>query len=104
MYEEMRHAGLEDPIYRQTAGSVELRLIAEPVDRKLEGRLPDRSRAIVRTIRDGDRLSTGEVAEALGLSRPVVSRELRDLRGAGVVEWVGKSPKDPRAYWQLPRD
>jgi len=104
MYEEMRQAGLEDPVYRQTAGSVELRLLAEPVDRRLEARLPDRSRAIVRTIRDGERLSTGEVAGALGMSRPVASRELRSLRDAGLIEWVGKSPKDPRAYWQIPRE
>ena len=46
-------------------------------------------------------MSTGEVTEALGISRPVVQRELNTLREAGIVEWVGKSPKDPRAYWQL---
>lgn len=103
MYEEMRHAGLEDPVYRQTAGSVELRLLAEPVDRRLERRLPDRSRAIVRAIRDGERLSTGEIAGVLGLSRPIAARELRSLREDGLIEWVGNSPKDPRAYWQIAR-
>jgi ATP-dependent DNA helicase RecG len=101
MFEEMRQAGLTDPVYRQTSGSVELQLLAEPVDRRLEERLPEHSRAITRTLRTAGRMSTGEVTEALGVSRPVVQRELGALRDAGIVEWVGKSPKDPRAYWQL---
>ncbi len=101
MFEEMRQAGLNDPIYRQTSGSVELQLLAEPVDRQLEERLPEHSRAITRTLRDAGRMSTGEMTEALGVSRPVVQRELNLLREAGIVEWVGKSPRDPRAYWQL---
>jgi|SRR6187549_508586 len=101
MFEEMRHAGLTDPVYRQTSGSVELQLLAEPVDRRLEARLPPHSRAIVRTLRSAGRMSTGEVTEALGISRPVVQKELNALKEAGIVEWVGKSPKDPRAYWQM---
>lgn len=101
MFEEMRQAGLTDPVYRQTSGSVELQLLAEPVDRRLEERLPEHSRAITRTLRTAGRMSTGEMTEALGVSRPVVQRELNALRDAGIIEWVGKSPKDPRAYWQL---
>jgi ATP-dependent DNA helicase RecG len=101
MFEEMRHAGLTDPVYRQTAGSVELQLLAEPVDRRLDERLSQNARAITRALRTGGRLSTGEVTEALGVSRPVAQRELGILRDAGIVEWVGKSPRDPRAYWQL---
>lgn len=101
MFEEMRLAGLTDPIYRQTSGSVELQLLAEPVDRQLEARLSAQSRAIARVLRSAGRMSTGEVTEALGISRPVAQKELSLLREAGIVEWVGKSPKDPRAYWRL---
>jgi len=101
MFDEMRQAGLTDPVYNQTAGSVRLTLYAEPVDRELEARLPEHARAIMSALREGQRLSTGEVSEVLGLSRPVIQRELAKLRDAGVVEWVGKSPKDPRAYWQI---
>ncbi|MET0306353.1 MAG: ATP-binding protein [Solirubrobacterales bacterium] len=101
MFEEMRQAGLTDPVYRQTSGSVELQLLAEPVDRRLEERLPEHARVITRTLRSAGRMSTGDVTDALGVSRPVVQRELNALKEAGIVEWVGKSPKDPRAYWQL---
>jgi ATP-dependent DNA helicase RecG len=101
MFEEMREAGLNDPIYRQTSGSVELTLLAEPLDRRLEARLPENARAITAALRKADRLSTGEVAELLGVSRPVAQRELAALREAEIVEWVGKSPRDPRAYWRL---
>jgi ATP-dependent DNA helicase RecG len=101
MFEEMRQAGLTDPVYRQTSGSVELQLLAEPLDRRLDERLPEHARAIARTLRTAGRLSTGEVKEALGISRPLAQKELNALRDAGIVEWVGKSKKDPRAYWQL---
>jgi ATP-dependent DNA helicase RecG len=101
MFEEMRAAGLNDPVYRQTSGSVQLTLFAEPVDRQLEARLPDKARVITSALRKSERLSTGEVAELLGVSRPVAQRELAELQDAEVVEWVGKSPRDPRAYWRL---
>ena len=101
IFEEMRGAGLIDPVYRQTSGSVELSLLAEPVDRLLAAGLPDSARAITGVLRSAGRLSTGEVADLIGLSRPVIQRELAALRDAGIIEWVGKSPKDPRAYWRL---
>jgi len=101
MFEEMRHAGLTDPVYRQTSGSVELQLLAEPVDRKLEERLPEHARAISRALRSEGRMSTGDLMAVLGVSRPVVQRELGMLRDAGIVEWIGKSRRDPRAYWRL---
>ena len=37
----------------------------------------------------------------MGMSRPVVLRHLYMLRDAGLLEWVGKSPKDPRASWRI---
>jgi ATP-dependent DNA helicase RecG len=101
MFEEMRAAGLNDPIYRQTSGSVQLILLAEPVDRRLEARLPENARRITNALREAERLSTGEVAELLDVSRPVAQRELAALKEAGIIEWVGKSVRDPRAYWCL---
>jgi ATP-dependent DNA helicase RecG len=101
IFEEMRVAGLTDPIYRQTSGSVELKLLTEPVDRRLEERLPPNARAITNALRSAGRLSTGEVTDILGVSRPVAQRELGALRDAGIVEWIGNSPNDPRASWML---
>lgn len=103
MYEEMRLAGLQEPLYRQSSASVHLELSGEPVDRRLDALLPVETREIVGALRAAERLSTIEVAKAIGLSRPVAIKRLATLRDAGVVEWVGKSPKDPRAYWTLPR-
>lgn len=101
MYEEMRLAGLTDPIYRQTAGSVEVTLSTELRDRHLDEQLGPRTRTITAALRTAGRLSTGEVAELLGASRPIAQRELRALEEADAVEWVGKSPRDPRAYWRI---
>lgn len=101
MFEEMRQAGLTDPVYRQTSGSVQLTLLAEPVDKELEARLPEHARAITAALREAGRLSTGEIVERLGVSRPTVQRELGQLRDVGVIEWIGRSSRDPRAYWRL---
>lgn len=101
MFEEMRLAGLADPLYRQTAGSVRLTLLVAPVDRDLEARLPSRSRELLASLRQGGRLSTGDLADAVGLSRPATIRRLRALQLAGLIEWVGQSAKDPRAFWRV---
>jgi len=82
MFEEMRLAGLVDPLYEETSASVKLMLLAEPVDRQLEARLPRGARAIMATIREAGQLSTGEIAEAVGISRPTASKHLRILRAA----------------------
>jgi ATP-dependent DNA helicase RecG len=63
--------------------------------------LPRDWRGIVGLLRDAGQLSTGEVAEAIGVSRPTASARLKVLQAAGMVEWSGKSPKDPRASWSL---
>lgn len=100
MFEEMRLAGLADPEYHQTAGSVRLTLRASPVDRALDARLPARWRQAMQIIRDSGRSSTGDVQDALGVSRPVTIRLLRAMEEAGLIAWIGKSERDPRAYWE----
>lgn len=102
IFEEMRLAGLADPLYRQTAASVRLTLSGTPVDRALEARLPPASRRVLTALRDAGRLGTGDLSQVLRVSRPVAIRQLNLLRDAGLIEWVGNSARDPRAYWQLP--
>lgn len=103
IYEEMRLAGLEDPVYAQTEASVRLVLSGEPMERQLDAQLTPESRAVTAALREAGRLSTGEVAQVLRRSRPVAIRVLRSLQAAGIIRWVGNSPRDPRAYWELVR-
>jgi ATP-dependent DNA helicase RecG len=63
--------------------------------------LPGETREIVAALRAAERLSTSELARVIGLSRPAALRRLNALRANDVIQWVGKSPKDPRAYWTL---
>ncbi|MDT0202606.1 ATP-binding protein [Nocardioides sp. AE5] len=102
MFDEMRRAGLADPLYHQTSGSVQLTLSGEPGERRLMAGLPLMQQRILTTLRDASSLSTGEIVEALGAARPTVLRHLAQLRDAGFVEWIGKSPNDPRASWLIP--
>ena len=101
MFEEMRLAGLADPEYYQSAGSVRLTLLTAPIDRALEARLPKGSRDLVRLVREAGHVSTGDLTAATHRSRPVVIEQLKALERAGILRWVGNSPKDPRAYWML---
>lgn len=102
-FDEMRGAGLSDPRYRQTAGSVQLTLSGEPTERRLTGALPSLRQQVLAALREAPELSTGEVSELTGAARPAVLRHMDALRNAGYVQWVGKSRKDPRASWRLIR-
>jgi ATP-dependent DNA helicase RecG len=102
MFEEMRLAGLGDPLYEETQASVKLTLSGEAYDRELDSRLPRDSRAIIAALREGGALSTGEVAEVIGVSRLTAKHRLDQLKDAGMVIWTGKSLRDPRASWSLP--
>ena len=99
--EEMRLAGLADPLYRETSSSVQLSLLAVAIDRDLMARLPRGSQAVIALLRREGPLGTGEIADSLGLSRPTVLRRLNALQDAGLVSWVGKASKDPRARWSV---
>ena len=101
MYEEMRLAGLQPPLYRQSSGAVHVELSGEAADQRLDAMLPSETREIVAALRAVERLSTSELARVMGLSRPAALRRLNGLRAIDVIQWVGKSPKDPRAYWTL---
>lgn len=101
MFDEMRTAGLADPVYQQGPASVRLVLVATALNPEVAARLPTRSREVMELIRTAGGLSTGDIADALGLSKPATLTRLRALRDAQLIDWVGKSPKDPRAFWRL---
>lgn len=100
----MSLAGLVEPAFHQTSGSVQVTLSGIPVDAHLESRLPRRARDLLVIVRQQDHPSTRDVMDASGLSRPLVSRTLQALEKEGLVERVGSSPKDPRAYWRVRQD
>lgn len=105
IFEEMRRAGLAEPMYRQTPGSVRLVMTASPaLDPRLAATLPPGSLDVLRLLEHSDRqLGTGDVADMLKISRPTTLKRLNALQAAGLVAWHGKSSRDPRAYWTVAR-
>lgn len=103
IFDEMRRVGLTDPVYRQTQSSVRLTLAAIPrLDPVLASRLPPRSQDVLDLLRaTAGELGTGEIADALGMSRPTAMNRLKALQEEGLVLWIGKSARDPRAVWRL---
>jgi ATP-dependent DNA helicase RecG len=103
IFEEMRAVGLTDPIYAQTEGSVRLTLQAIPrLDPRLLRRLPRGSQQTLEYLRNASRpLGTGDLANALGVSRPTMKRRLEALRQENLVQWSGNSARDPRATWDI---
>jgi ATP-dependent DNA helicase RecG len=99
MFEEMRRAGLADPMYQESV-NVHLTLLAMPIDREVAAKLPGGSQGIVALLRKKGPLSTGQVADSFGMARPTALTRLRALREAGLISWEGKTPKDPRARWR----
>ncbi|WP_432572170.1 ATP-binding protein [Kineococcus sp. SYSU DK005] len=102
MFDEMRLAGLQPPLYQQTEGSVRLTLSTETDGPGGDGRLPEETRLVVAALREAGRLGTRDLAEVMGRTRPTAIRKLTEMREQGVIRWNGQSPRDPRAYWDLP--
>ncbi len=103
IFDEMRRVGLTDPIYRQTQSSVRLTLASVArLDPALASRLPSRSQEVMDLLRaSSSELGTGEVAELMGMSRPTAMARLKALQDEGLILWVGKSARDPRAFWRV---
>lgn len=103
MFDEMRRVGLTDPFYKQTSGSVRLTLAATTrLDRRVAARLPWGSQRVLDVMRASETpLGTGQVAVEVGLSRPAALTRLHALQEEGLIKWIGKSKKDPRAVWIL---
>ncbi|GAA1994739.1 ATP-binding protein [Amycolatopsis minnesotensis] len=103
IFAEMRRVGLTDPIYRQTAGTVRLSLVNVPsIDPRLAAQLPSGSQRVLAILRSaGGSLGTGDIVDALQMSRPATMTRLRALQNVGLVRRIGKSQKDPRAVWEL---
>lgn len=103
MFAGMRRVGFEDPVFRQTSGSVVLTLKA--VQRLAPGTvdsLPPHAANVLSVLQASGRpMSTGEVADALGISNPPARRALKALREEGLIQWRGNGPRDPRAVWLL---
>lgn len=101
MLDEMRRAGLVDPVITQTSGNVRVVLSTDPVERHIEQTLGEGAQEIARLLREAGRLGTGELIAATRRSRPWVLAQLGSLSEAGIVERIGRVPSDPRAYWRL---
>lgn len=103
IFGEMRARGLTDPLYTQTAASVQLTLFfSDALPPEVRQALPAGAQKVLDLLRRAGRpLGTGQVADAVGVTRPTASRHLQRLQQAGLVVWEGQSPKDPRAAWRL---
>jgi ATP-dependent DNA helicase RecG len=100
MFDEMRLAGLPDPLYRQTSGIVQLTLHAVR-SKPVPGDLSDNLHTILSPIRQADGMSSGDLTDAIGVSRQTALRRLKSLEEEGLMERVGSGPKGPRSYWKL---
>ncbi|MDO5675909.1 MAG: ATP-binding protein [Propionibacteriaceae bacterium] len=102
--DEMRLSGLEDPVYRQTSGSVRLTLFGNTrLSEKVAASLPTGAQDVLRILRSVRQpMGTGEIADAVGLARPATIRALKALQQINEVQWRGTSKQDPRATWSLP--
>ena len=99
--EQMRACGYIDPIYSQNSGSVRLRLEAiMRLDDKLLRELPSKSEEILNIVRlHPHGTGTGEIMDALEMTRPTVNTRVKKLEEVGLIRREGKSPTDPRAVW-----
>jgi ATP-dependent DNA helicase RecG len=103
MFEEMSRAGLPDPVYAERSMSVHVTLLADQLAGRMLERLPVGSERFVEFLSRGDRVTTTQAVELLGVSRPTALKYLHELRKGELIEHVGSSLKDPRGFWRIRR-
>jgi ATP-dependent DNA helicase RecG len=103
MFEEMNRVGLPDPVYEERPASVQVTLLADALAGRILDKLPSGSERFVEFLSRGDRVTTTQAVELLGVSRPTALKYLHELREEGLIAHIGSSLKDPRGYWQLRR-
>ena len=103
IYDEMRSAGLTEPMYEQPPMHVKLTLpFIARISHEQSDNLPRQASRILMALRAlGGKGGTAELADQAGISKPTTRRTLQALMDQGLIEWEGKSPKDPRAFWVL---
>ncbi|QPK81198.1 helix-turn-helix domain-containing protein [Schaalia sp. ZJ405] len=102
IFDEMRRQGLTDPIYEQTSHSVRLTLRAtDSLPEDVKEDIGATGESILNALRNhGDGLSTGEIIDVVGVSRPTALRYLHRLQENRLISSTGKTPRDPRARWK----
>ena len=103
MFEEMRAAGLPDPVYSQGPATVSVALLADALSGELFRYLPLGSERFVEHLSRTGRLTTAQAADLLHVSRPTARMHLARLAEVGLLEHAGTSSRDPRGYWRLVR-
>lgn len=106
MFDEMSALGLPAPEFRQEAASVIVTLYNNRRARQrqlIADSIPSSLLPVIDTIIERGRVTTGEVAALLGVSRPTAGRYLSQLRTLGWIEQVASGPRDPTAFWRLRR-
>ncbi len=101
MFEEMRRAGLPDPVFVQGDASVRVTLRADTIAGRLAAELPLGSQRLVEHLSRHGRATTTDAVDLLAVSRPTALKQLKHLAEARLVEHVGTSLKDPTGYWRL---
>jgi len=101
MFEEMQRAGLPDPVYRQGPASVTVTLLMDPIGARMLRILPQGSERFVEFVLGGERVTTAEARDLLGVSVNTARRYLLALADAGYLRHERKSVRDPHGYWRL---
>jgi ATP-dependent DNA helicase RecG len=99
MFEEMELAGLPDPKIEQRPASVVVTLLANPELARLLRTLPQRLAKSLEVLTQRRFVSTRELMEAIGVSRPTALKYLAELERLELVEHYDRAPKDPYGYW-----
>ncbi len=101
MFDEMRRAGLPDPIFTQGEASVTVTLLANTRTGRIAAELPPGSTRLVEHFSRFGQVTSADVVDLLGISRPTALKHLKHLAEVGLIEHVGTSLKDPRGYWRI---
>jgi hypothetical protein len=106
MYEEMERAVPPDPVFFQTAASLRVTFLADPLSARIIAALPPGSERFVEHLSRSGRVTTSQAIQLLGVSRPMALAYLHRLEARGLIEdavydWLDQEGLAGRTTWTI---
>ncbi|MFQ6123373.1 MAG: ATP-binding protein [Candidatus Heimdallarchaeota archaeon] len=89
--------GLKPPEFQEQANFFKVIFFSEPIISDLD----DDEKIILKYIKNHGRAQTKELENETGKSASTIKRKIKRLVGKGLLQWKGKSQKDPTGYYVL---
>ncbi len=96
-----QNAGLPEPVYSENSGGVEVKILKPLSEAPIPKHLSETQRQILKFFESHETARVSEISESLRMTKRTIQRNIKELES--MVEWIGKSKRDPKGYFKRRR-